>query len=46
MYATPPIYIEDLRIRLMAEVKILKKNLDLMKTVMRRTLKTVVFYKG
>ena len=34
-YATPPINVDDLRIRIRVEVNILKKNPDLMKKVMR-----------
>ena len=35
VYATPPINVDDLRIRITAEVNILKENPDLMKKVMR-----------
>ena len=35
VYATPPINVDDLRIRITAEVNILKENLGLMKKVMR-----------
>ena len=35
MYATPPINVDDLRIRITAEVNNLKGNPDLMKKVMR-----------
>ena len=35
VYATPPINVDDLRIRITAEVNILKENPDLMKNVMR-----------
>ena len=35
VYATPPINVDDLRIRTTAEVNILKENSDLMKKVMR-----------
>ena len=33
MHATPPINVDDLRIRITAEVNILKENQDLMKKV-------------
>ena len=35
MYATPPINVDALRIRITVEVSILKKNPDLMKKVTR-----------
>ena len=39
VYATPPINVDDLRIRVTAEVNILKENPDLMKKIMRSTRK-------
>ena len=33
VYATPPINVDDLRIRITTEVNIVKENLDLMKKV-------------
>ena len=35
VYASPPINVDDLRIRITAEVNILKDNPDLMKKVMK-----------
>ena len=39
MYATLPINVDDLRIRITAEDKILKENPDLMKKVMKNMRK-------
>ena len=39
VYATPPINVDDLRIRSTAEVNIIKENSDLMEKVMRNMRK-------
>ena len=46
VYATSPINVDDLRIRITAEVNILKENPDLMKRVMRSMRKRVRLIRG
>ena len=44
VYATPPINVGELRVRITAEVSILKENPDLMKKIMRSMRKIAQLY--